>query len=419
MRRRWWPLVVSLATFCAGLACATVTTFNPLDGAAPASGPTSEAAARQLEVLAALDLAVRERYIRADLDGVDWTPAVLEAQTRLAAGLSEADFAEAMRALVGVLPDGNAAFQTRAERIAAETADTSTYQGIGVFYGFRETPEPRVVVLEVVDGSPAETAGLQAHDAIYAIDGEPVRAEERATISSRIRGEAGTTVTVSVQTPGEARRDVTIQRGTIAATDRPRGGPLGDTGLVYYRVPVVASADLAQVIAQDLDTQSQAQPLTGLILDLRTAGSSAGWPLLEMLTLFADGAMGEFYTRATVEPLSVEGVDVGGSQTLPLIILIGPDTRGTAEVFAGSLQSAGRATLIGLPTPGETEGFDEVALPDGSQLTLATASFRLPDGVDFSVTGLRPDVDVDRDWDTYAPGADDPVLEAALTQLSK
>jgi C-terminal processing protease CtpA/Prc len=157
--------------------------------------------------------------------------------------------------------------------------------------------------------------------------------------------------------------------------------------------------------------------LTGVILDLRVAGPSATWPLLEMLTLFADGAVGEFYTRVDSQPLEVAGVDVAGSQDLPLVLLIGADTRGLPEVFAGVLQGAGRATLVGLPTAGDTEGFSEVALPDGSRLTLATSSVRLPDGTDFSVSGLSPDVLVDQDWDTYTTGENDPVLRAAVAEL--
>jgi carboxyl-terminal processing protease len=423
MTRRWWPWAVSLTTFLAAMACATVTQFNPVGGAAAppatsaAPAPTPAAAAKHLEILEAIDQAVREQYIRENLDGAAWDAALQAARGQVAAGLSEDEFAAAVRALLGVLPEGKAAFLTRAERIELETRDTSTYQGIGVFYGFREAPEPRVVVLAVIRGSPAEAAGLKDHDAIYAVDGQPVQAGERDTIVNRIRGPAGTSVTLSVQSPGQPRRDITIQRGTISATDAPRGGVIGDSGVAYYRVPVAAGEDLAQLIASDLSAAGPVSPTTGIILDLRLAGSANGWPLLEMLTLFTDGDLGEFYSRTTTERLTVDGADVAGSQTTPLIVLIGPDTRGTSEIFAGILQGAGRATLLGLPTPGEMEGFSEVRLPDGSVLTLATSSFRLPDGTDLAVAGLTPDQPVAGDWDSFASSEDDPVLQAALEAL--
>ena len=70
------------------------------------------------------------------------------------------------------------------------------------------------------------------------------------------------------------------------------------------------------------------------------------------------------------------------SQTVPLMLLIGPDTEGSPEIFAAALQSTGRARLIGMPTPGAVEGFTEVPLPDGSRMFLAPSSFRTQHNVD-------------------------------------
>src|SRR4029077_16645705 len=121
------------------------------------------------------------------------------------------------------------------------------------------------------------------------------------------------------------------------------------------------------------------------------------------LTLFSNGNLGEFYTRTTTETVTITGQDSGGSQTLPLVLLIGPDTAGSPEIFAGALQGARRATLVGLPTPGDLEGFSEVLLPDGSRLLLATSSFHTKDGIDLAKSGLTPDVKVDTDWDAVLP----------------
>lgn len=428
--RRRWPLIVSLTTFLAAMACATVTRFNPLNGGGPLGpAPTATAAAAvpaapaaadsQLAVLDAIDQAVRDQYLDPQLGGVDWAGAVAAARAQVAAGLSEADFAAAMQTLVDTLPAGTAAYVTRAERLEQETQSANAYQGIGVYYGFRETPEPRVIVLSVIPNSPAEAAGLHAHDAIYAIDGQPIQAAERDTIANRIRGPAGSAVTLTLQTPGEARRDLLLQRGTITATDSLRGGSDPASGISFYRVPVAAGADLAQTIAGDLVQTSQTSPVKGIILDLRLASSSGGWPLQEMLTLFGNGTLGEFYDRSRTEPLTVTGADQGNSQTAALVILIGPDTRGAVEVLAGGLQATGRAKLIGLPSAGETNGFSPVDLPDGSRLTLLTSSFRLPDGTDLGKQGLTPDIRVDADWDTFANNADDPVLDAALKSLAQ
>lgn len=410
---------VGLMTVLAALACATVTRVNPAGGGAQAGAATAAPADGQRAVLEAADQAVRAQYLDAQLGGVEWAGAVAAARAQVEAGLSAADFAAVMDQLAGRLPAGTAGYLTRAERLEQELQSTATFQGIGIYYGFREAPEARVIVLTVMPGSPAEAAGLRAHDAIYAIDGQAVRAEERDSVVDRIRGPAGSRVTLSVQSPGQPRRTVAVERGTITAGDSVRGGSDPATGLVYYRVPAAADASLAQVLAADLVRTHQTQPVKGILLDLRLAGSSGSWPLAEMLALFGDGTLGEFYTRTDSQAITVQGSDQGNSQHAPLVILVGPDTRGAAEVLAGGLQASGRARLFGLPTAGETGGFTPIDLPDGSRLTVLTSGFRLPDGTDPRGRGLQPDVRVDADWDTFVESSDDRALQAARRSLAR
>jgi carboxyl-terminal processing protease len=224
-------------------------------------------------------------------------------------------------------------------------------------------------------------------------------------------------VVLSVQSPGGPRRDLTIDREQIVAADVLRGRFLDTVGVAYYRVPVSAENTLAQTIADNLATLSADKPLNGLVLDLRVARSGNGsWPLAQMLTLFGNGDLGEYYSRDGSDPLSVEGQDLAGSQTVPMMILVGPDTEGSPEIFAAALQSTGRARLVGLPTPGAVEGFSEVALPDGSRLFLATSSFRTHDNLDLATSGLTPDVNVSGDWDEITT-EEDPVFATAVVLL--
>jgi carboxyl-terminal processing protease len=274
-----------------------------------------------------------------------------------------------------------------------------------------------VVILSVIEGSPAERAGLKSHDNLYAVDGVPFTLADQDVPAARIRGEADSSAVLTVQTPGEDRREVTIKREKIQAADVLRGGFLESTGVVYYRVPVAAESTLAQMIAQDLVQVASTNKLSGIIVDMRVARSGDGtWPLTQMLTLFDSGDLGEFYTRTSSDTLSVNGQDLAGSQTTPLVILVGPDTEGSPEIFAAALQSSGRAIVIGLPTHGVVEGFTEVPLPDGSRMFLATSSFRTQKNVDLAESGLKPDIEVRGDWDEITSG-NDPALQAALAVL--
>jgi carboxyl-terminal processing protease len=413
MVRRFVIHGVLASLWCASLACSQLRPEPPT--ATPV--PTAAASERQLGVFEVAWTAVRDQYVRADYGGVDWDAVGERYRAEIEAGLTEDEFAETMRAMLATLPGNQALYQTRAERLQQETTDQTVYHGIGAFISFRETPEPHVIILAVIQDSPAEAAGLAAHDSIYAVDGVPFVAEDANAPAERIRGAPESSVTLTVQTPGEERREVTLPREEIRATDVLRGGLLTALDVAYYRVPVVSTANLATTIANDLVTISETTQLRGIILDLRVSRSGTGeWPLGEMLTMFGDGELGEFYTRTTTDTVTVEGQDLGGSQTLPLVILVGRDTEGTPEIFAAALQSAGRAVLLGQSTPGAVEGFDEVALPDGSRMFLATSSFRTTSNLDLAQTGITPDREIDADWDAIQLDTD-PVLGAALSLL--
>lgn len=160
------------------------------------------------------------------------------------------------------------------------------------------------------------------------------------------------------------------------------------------------------------------QKLEGLVLDLRVAGSSRGWPLEELLKLFHDGKVGTFYNSQEIEQsVSVTGADLFGSQSVPLIILVGQHTSGSPEILAAALQANKRAIVIGETTPGAIEATTLFYLPDGSRIFIETSSFKLPNGEDLGRNGVQPQITIDAGWDDILP-AHDPVLEKALELLS-
>jgi carboxyl-terminal processing protease len=136
---------------------------------------------------------------------------------RIDSGLTNEEFASMLKELEADLPNGTLIYQSRAERIEGDIADISTYEGIGAFVGFNPEPEPHIILLAIIEGSPAEKAGLKAHDSIFAIDGNPVLLEEGLSAVNRVRGPSGSTVTLTVQSPGKTERAVDVQRGKLTA----------------------------------------------------------------------------------------------------------------------------------------------------------------------------------------------------------
>lgn len=396
-------------------ACAGLAAFEdePITGD---FGPAYSPQEHQERTFEALWAHFQDNYIYFERADVNWASVRDQNLDRIQSGLTNEEFTDLLSELESELPVGSLTYQSRAERIETDIADLSSYEGIGAFVGFDEEPEPHVVLLGVIEGSPAEQAGLKAHDSIFEIDGSPVLLEEGLNVVDRIRGPSGSSVTLNVQTPGDAERSVEVRRAKLTSTGKLEAYEIADTNYAYMLFPPVGYSSLMDDVSQNLQAFTTNKTLEGLILDLRIAGSSRPWPFQELFMMFHNGPMGEFYNREDKEVLQVEGQDAFDSQSLPLVILVGPNTEGFPEILAGSLQMHERATVVGTTTPGSIETTTAFYLPDGSRIFVETTSFVLPNGDDIGNSGVQPNVQVEAGWDEILPDAD-PVLDAALDAL--
>lgn len=379
-------------------------------------GPKTSFQEQQAKTFESLWKDLQDNYIYYDSSKLDWTALHKKYLDQIKSGLTSDQFIALMKELENDLPSGSLQFQSRLERIQADTADTSTYEGIGAFVGFLEEPQPHIVLLAVMDGSPAEKAGLKAHDSILEIDGNPIDLKEGLSAINRVRGPAGTSVTLSIQSPGKPERSIEVKRGKLSSTDRLEAYRITQTNYGYLLFPPIGYATLSDDVLKSLQAFTTNEKLDGLVLDLRIASSSGGWPLEELYTMFGDGTLGEFYDRNNKQAVQVKGQDVLNSQKMPLVVLVGKNTTGFPEIFAASLQTHKRAAVIGETTPGSVETGSSFYLPDGSEAFIETTSFRLSDGKDVGAAGVTPDIAVKAGWDEILPNQD-PVLDRAIQYL--
>jgi carboxyl-terminal processing protease len=381
-------------------------------------GPKASLQEQQAKTFEALWKDLEDNYIYFESADVDWKVLHDKYLEQINAGLTADEFDNLMNELGTELPAGSLGYETRAERIEADTVDTSSYEGIGAFVGFSKDPEPHIVLLAVMDGSPADQAGLKAHDSILEIDGTPIKLEEGITAVNRVRGPAGSSVTLSIQSPGSTERSIDVKRGKLTSTGNLEATPITGTNYGYLLFPPVGYSTLLDDVTKSLQTLSTNRTLDGVILDLRVTGSTRGWPLEDLYNMFYHGALGEFYNRDKKQLVEVKGQDVLNSQKVPLVILVGQNTTGFPEILAGSLQMHKRATLIGETTPGAIETSSSYYLPDGSEAFIETTSFVLPNGDEIGTTGVVPDISLQQGWDEVLPNKD-PVLDRAVQYLDE
>jgi carboxyl-terminal processing protease len=414
-----WKPGDTVATMPDDVVHAPIPSPTPLASPPPASNVDADTTKKQLATLDSLANTVSQKYVDPTFNGKDWPAIVARYRTLVEGGLTDDDFYVAMDLLVEELGDDHSQFLSpkAKQETDAELAGNNDYVGIGV--SVEPIPETgRAVVILTFPGSAAEKAGIRAHDAILKIDGTSVfDANGNATVS-RMRGPEGTDVTITLERPGEADRDLTITRAKVAGGLPIASCLIAGTRVGYIFVPTLFDQTISGQVRSALKAMTADGPLTGLIIDNREDPGGSSTVLEPMLGFFVSGDVGSFKSRTDTRPLVIKGEDIGGSQDVPLVVLVGRDTVSFGEIMSGILQAEGRAKVIGETTFGNVETLSGFDFKDGSRAWLARETF-IADKAKYGPwedTGIEPDVSVPTRWDLFTE-ANDPVFPAALQAL--
>jgi carboxyl-terminal processing protease len=374
--------------------------------------------AKQVRVYRGLWNAVNENYVYRDFRGRNWRAIGARYESLVKQGLSDADFYGAMQSMINELGDGHSYFQSPAKVKEDEDALASRYNFVGV--GFLATPiagTEHAAIMTVFPDSPAAEAGLRSHDMLLKVDSGPIRDKSGA---SRTLGPEGSSVTLTVQRPGEAARDVVLTRRRVTGALLIDYCLISGTRIGYIFLPTLLDTTMDEQVRTALQNMTADGPLDGLVLDNRMNGGGSGETTQAILGLFVGGVQGHFVTRQKREPINIKAVNVNGSQTMPLVVLIGSDTVSYAEIMSGVLRVSGRARVIGSTSAGNVEQLRRYELEDGSRAWIASATFQ-PLGQTSGVwegTGIVPDVSLPTRWDLFTE-ATDPALAKAVELLGK
>jgi carboxyl-terminal processing protease len=372
----------------------------------------------QLRVHRGLWNAVNQNYVYRDFRGHDWKAIGARYEALVKQGLSDTDFYGAMQSMINELGDKHSYFQSPTQVKEEKEALASRYNFVGV--GFLATPIPGTeiaAIMSIFPGSPAAEAGLQSHDVLLKVDGGPIRDKNGV---SRTLGADGSSVTATIQRPGEVSRDVVLTRRRVTGALLIDYCLISGTRIGYIFLPTLLDTTMDEQVRTALQNMTADGPLDGLVLDNRMNGGGSGETTQAILGLFVGGVQGHFVTRHKREPLNIKPVNVNGSQRLPLVVLVGHDTVSYAEIMSGVLRLSKRAQVIGSTSAGNVEQLRRYELEDGSVAWIASATFQ-PVGQTSGVwegTGIVPDVYLPTRWDLFTE-ATDPALAKAVELLSK
>jgi len=371
----------------------------------------------QLDIFEELWQLINDEYLYADFNGLDWNLVYEEYSDLVKTGMSNEEFYLPMDEMIARLGDDHSMYLSPDEAVEedAQYSGNNNYVGIGVIA--KAVPErDHAVIILSFPNSPADIAGLNSHDIIEAVNGEPV-IDENGFTRDIIRGPEGSELALTVQTPGEPTRQVEITRrrikGAIPVPYQVLTSPNGQR-IGYLMLVTLGDRTIDEQVENALHIMNNQKQLDGLIIDNRQNEGGADDVLMDTLSFFTEGSLGYFTSRDKERLLYIEGRDISGSQKIPMVLLIGKDTVSYGEIMSGVLRDNGRAYLIGETTSGNVETLWGYDFADGSRAWIAHESFRPynhPED-DWETNGILPHQIVLTNWDEFTIKQDPSVIAA-------
>ncbi len=296
----------------------------------------------------------------------------------------------AIRGMVEALGDtGHSTFLTPQEKTARVSSINGSFTGIGAEMGMRNGLP---IVVAPLDGGPAIAAGVKAGDILMRVDGTDVTALDLNTIVQKVRGPAGTPVTITILRPADNKSyDFTITRQEI---DVPAATW---TMIPGTQVALLRLSQFSQNANRDVTTAlqgAQTAGATGLIVDVRNDPGGLLDQAVKVTSQFlSDGNVlleADAHDNRTAFPVQPGGL----APTIPLVVLTNPGTASAAEIFAGAIQDHGRGQVVGETTFGTGTVLAPFELADGSELLLGVKQWLTPNGRLIRNQGIKPDNEI-------------------------
>jgi len=261
-----------------------------------------------------------------------------------------------------------------------------SFGGVGIQIAVKAR---QLTVVTPISGTPAERAGLQPGDSILKIDGASVQEMTLMDAVKRLRGPAGSKVTLTLlrpESPGPF--DITLTREIIAL--KPIKSVELEHAIGYIRV-----ASFSEQSGRDLQRAVQRlaeKGVRGLILDLRGNHGGLFNESIKVAELFLSAGQPIVSTTSRVKNQAMEykTTHPGPLLRVPMIVLVNKGSASASEIVAGALRDLKRALIVGSRTYGKGSVQTIIPLNDGSALRLTTARYLTPLGRSIDGTGIEP-----------------------------
>lgn len=263
---------------------------------------------------------------------------------------------------------------------------SGTYAGIGSPIGFH-AEQNRCFFSNPYEGMPAAEAGVRSGDVIIAVDGENLQRNEgeapadySSRVTSKLRGEAGTSFKLTLQRPGvEGNLVLTLTRRVIERSNVLYSGMLTDS------VGIIIVSSFMENTTRDVRRAFVAlkqQGMQRLVLDLRDNPGGLVAEAVSLVGLFMPNGTKVVTTKGKVpefeEAFATDDEPLDAK--IPLTVLVNEGSASASEITAGALQDYDRALVLGTRTYGKGLVQQSIDLPYGGILKYTSSKYYIPSG---------------------------------------
>jgi len=275
-----------------------------------------------------------------------------------------------------------------AERARENRAQREGYGGIGIRIRLFSDA---IQVSSVMEGTPAQRAGLKADDEITGVDGAPAVDLDLPGAVTLLRGPIGSEVRLTIRRPGLAKPfDVDVERQHIipptVAYER-RGN------IAYIKISRFNQRTADSLKEKVVEIRNEVAEIGGIILDLRDNPGGLLDQSIDVANMFlTEGVILTTHGRHRDSHQRYAAAGVDYADGLPIAVLINEHSASAAEIVGAALQDGGRAVVIGTTSFGKGTVQTVFRLPNGAELTLTWSRFFAPSGYVLHGLGILPTI---------------------------
>lgn len=249
------------------------------------------------------------------------------------------------------------------------------YGGIGSLI---HKQKDHVFISEPYENLPAHKSGLKAGDIILSIDGESCIGKTTSEVSERLRGQAGTTIELTLERDGK-QFTKTLKREEIQLPNVSYSGML-DENVGYIKLTEFTK-DAGRNVLQAYK-KLEAQGAKYLILDLRDNGGGLLNEAVNIVNLFVEkgNVVVSKKTKHIEKNATFKTTMKAAAPNIPLVVMINPFSASASEIVAGSLQDFDRAVVIGQRSFGKGLVQTIIPLVYNSQMKVTESKYYIPSG---------------------------------------